>query len=309
MTKMKKINIIKVIEDDFVAEGVSDSFTLPSYLFGDPAKIVHRVTTTFKSRDRNLGVLLSGIKGNQKTTTAKFIANQTDLPVYLITEPFTGAKFQDFLNKLPMSVIFVDEFEKVYSTDELQQEFLTILDGVFQGKKLFLFTTNSTDINQFLKNRLSRIFYHYKFDNLSDEVIDEIIERELKHKEYETSLRTILTTLGNVSIDVLLNFIDEINRFKTDPKDLVKGLNIEIEQTDFDVVAIIKGVRTVGKVSFNPLTVEEFNLTLRDEQGMYHWFHENPKDYAVYNKGKTFVFESPQNKIMFTPFKRKTFEL
>lgn len=77
------------------------------------------------------------------------ICNKSDLPVIVITEPFTGSKFKEFLSSIKEeTIIFLDEFEKVYNTTELQ-EYLSILDGVFDGKKLFLFTSNDERINEF----------------------------------------------------------------------------------------------------------------------------------------------------------------
>ena len=307
--KVEKQSKIKLLVQDI--DGVyslvsQEEFNLPTKIYGNLDNTVDRVLTTFKERNGNLGVLFSGIKGNSKTTVSKMICNKSDLPVIVITEPFTGSKFKEFLSSIKEeTIIFLDEFEKVYNTTELQQEYLSILDGVFDGKKLFLFTSNDERINEFLRNRPSRIFYHFKYDNLTDDVINDIINKELKNKSFEADLRAVLLVLGNISVDVLLNFIDEVNRFNKNPKALIEGLNIEIELVDFDVVAVIKGKRFTTRCNFNPLTREEFHLDFKDEDGRWHWFTGNFKDYVMYTSGKTFIYESKDNKLYFTPFSKQ----
>lgn len=296
------VNEFKTIEQD--------DFILPTKVYGDLDSTVDRVLETFNSRKGNLGVLFSGIKGNSKTTIAKMICQKSGLPVVIITESFVGSDFKNFLSSIKEeTIIFLDEFEKVYNTPELQQEYLSILDGVFEGKKLFLFTSNSEKINEFLRNRPSRIFYHFKHDNLDESVVNDIIEQELEDKSFEEDLRALLLIIGSISIDVLLNIIDEVNRFKKSPKELVKGLNVEVEQLNFSVIIFTEGGRYETKCNFNPLTREEFYLDYRDDKERYRWLTGNFSDYTMYTRGGSFVFENQQNKLIFTPFKPFKFEL
>ena len=309
LTAKKNNFLLKNTPKGFTLE-LQPEFVLPKKVYGDLDSVVSRVLTTFKDESSNVGVLFSGIKGNSKTTTAKTLCIESGLSVIMITEPYTGADFKAFLSSLKQEVvIFIDEFEKVYHTDELQQEFLSILDGLFDKKKLFLFTSNSADINSYLRNRPSRIYYHFKYDNLESNVVDEIIENELEDKEFEPDLRAVLQILGSVSIDVLLKFIAEVNRFSKSPKELIKGMNIEIEQTNFSVIMIVNGERAETTCKFNPLVREEFFLTYQDEKGRHKWFEGNFNDYTMYTKGASFVYENTQNKLVFTPFKPFKFSL
>lgn len=296
-------------ESGFTLEEKAE-FNLPEKIYGNLDSLVQRVQDTFKLRSGNLGVLLSGIKGNSKTTLAKMICKNSGLPVILITEPFTGDGFKSYLSGMKEEVIiFIDEFEKVYNTPELQMEFLSILDGVFEGKKIFLFTTNNAEINEFLRNRPSRIFYHFKFDNLSNEVIDEIIEAELTDKTFEQDLRGIIQILGSVSIDVLLNIIDEVNRYSKSPKELIKGLNVEVEQMHFSVTLFKDGQMITTKCDFNPLVEKTFFLSYKDSKDHYGYHSGSFSDYVMYNKDGSFIFENPQYKMIFTPYKPYKFEL
>ena len=309
--RMKKSTnyLLKRNDEGFYMEE-QDKFILPSKLYGNVDTVVERITTTFSERTSNLGVLFSGIKGNSKTTTAKKVCINSKLPVIIITETFTGADFKAFLAGIKNdTIIFIDEFEKVYKTEELQQEFLSILDGVFEGKKLFLFTSNSAEINEFLRNRPSRIFYHFKYNNLEESIVNDIIDQELQDKSFEADLRAVLMILGNISVDVLLNYIDEINRFKRSPRELIKGLNIEVEQKHFSVHIYTGGEMHTTKCDFNPLTQEDFYLDYKKEKGGYGWFHGSFSDYTMYTRNNTFVFENRENKMVFIPFKPYKFEL
>lgn len=310
---LSKVNILQEIkENDNIVYTLNPSseFEIPVKIYGDIDSKVNRVLKTFKDRDRNLGVLMSGIKGNSKTTTAKMICEKSNLPVILITQPHIGSEFHSLLASIQEEVIiFIDEFEKVYNTHDLQQEFLTILDGVIGGKKLFLFTSNSEKINPFLRNRPSRIYYHFKFDNLEQEVVDEIIKKELKNKKWEIELREILQMMGYFSIDVLLNYIDEINRFDISPKVLIKGLNIEVEHKDFQVLMFINGKRYTTTTRFNPVTSDTVTIDYKDENGVYKWKNIRLSDYVRFVQGRSYVYESKEDKYVFTPYKKTNFEL
>lgn len=313
MSKITLLKLDKSVGRDapikFLRED-QEEFILPRKIYGKLDETVDRVLKTFEERDNNLGIFLSGIKGNSKTTTGKMICNKTKLPVLLITEPFVGSEFKSFLSNIKEEIIvFIDEFEKVYSTKELQQEFLSILDGVFQSKKMFIFTSNSEDINEFLKNRPSRIFYHFKYNNLDPETIDEIIDSELKNKSFEEDLRAVLMILGTISIDVILNLIDEVNRFDLSPKLMVKGLNIQVEQTHFNVTLYVKGEMVQTRCDFNPLTQDYFVLNYKNDKGHYGWYQGNFSDYVMYTKDGNFIFESSKDKMVFMPYKETKFEL
>jgi hypothetical protein len=283
---------------------------LPKVIYGDLDGVADRILTTFKERNTNLGALFSGLKGNSKTVTCSYICQKAEgIPTILITEPFTGEKFKSYITGLDNYIIFFDEFEKVYDTVELQNELLTILDGAVGGKKLFLFTSNSEKISTYLKNRPNRIFYHYKYYNLEQDVVDDIMDKELKEKQFEKEIRNILEILGTVSYDVLLNLIDEVNRFKESPKKLIKAMNIQVEQTNFRVILLLNGKRFTATVDFNPLTVENFFIDYKSQEGWWRYFTDAASNYTMYTSKGTFIFESDVNKLYFTPFKPYTMEI
>ena len=51
----------------------------------------------------------------------------------------------------------------------------------------------------------------------------------------------------------------------------------------------------------NYLDIADF----KDEDGRWHWFTGNFKDYVMYTSGKTFIYESKDNKLYFTPFSKQ----
>lgn len=291
-------------------------FKFPKKIYGEDQELAKRYVNTFNKRSKNLGILLSGDKGNGKTVTAKLICKYSKLPTILVTQPFTGEEFKSFLSNINQEVvILVDEFEKSYDTDELQQEFLTILDGIFNSKKLFIFTSNSSKINEFLKSRPGRIRYFRNYTGLSKEVIDEYIEDNLKDKEQREGLQNILSLLGNVSMDVLLHLIDEMNLYKESALEAVRKLNIQIEQNRYSVLAYIDGRRYVLTINYNPLTTRYLYLrytivdsvTKRESYGSYE---KNISKLQVETlQGKLIFKDSDGNQFTLTPEREFNFEI
>ena len=64
-------------------------------------------------------------------------------------------------------IILFDEFEKVYD-DQDQEKALTLLDGVFPSRKLFIMTVNNKwRVNEHMRNRPGRIYYMLDFAGFS----------------------------------------------------------------------------------------------------------------------------------------------
>lgn len=238
-------------------------FKFPKKIYGDAEKLAKRYLNTFNSVDGNVGVLLTGTKGTGKSVTAKMTAYLSDLAVIIITEPFCDENFKSFLSNISQKcVVFVDEFEKVYFDVNQQNNFLSILDGVFEGKKLFLFTSNEKSrVNQYMLNRPGRIHYLGEYDSLSEEIIEDVIKDTLNNKEHKVGLLEVLNILGTVTMDILMSLIKEMNMYEESAKEAVKYLNLKPESNSYDVEvlqgAVILGTTTLG---FHPLTNEEFNI-------------------------------------------------
>lgn len=226
------------IRKEFYLSQQSD-FTLPPKIYGNPEVFVNRVLKTYTTVEDSVGVLLEGLKGTGKTITAKMLAMKSDLPVVCINESFVDddvvGTFKEFVNSINEEVvIFIDEFEKTYEYRQ-QQVFLDILDGANSSKKLYIFTSNSDSVNEFLTNRLKRIRYRKSYDNISDDVFEEVVEHLLNIKSHKEELKQVLTALGISTLDILISIIEEMNIHEVNPKEAIKDLNLINEKVLFDI--------------------------------------------------------------------------
>lgn len=213
----------------FFLERMHD-FTIPDQIYGDCDILTDRYLKTFKRYNKNLGVSLSGVKGTGKSLTAKMLAMKSNLPVIIINEPFTGSMFNSFIESIDQEcVVFIDEFEKVYSKSDDQSAMLTLLDGAFMSKKLFLFTSNETSrFSNYLMNRPGRIHYFKEYKRIDDNTLQQIIDDTLVDKSHEVELKSIINLIDDANIDMVFSLIREMNDFNEGPKQAIEHLNISI---------------------------------------------------------------------------------
>lgn len=222
-----------------------NDFKLPEKIYGDTS-VVDRWLTTYNDKKRNVGVLLSGLKGGGKTITAKLLAIKSKKPVICINEPYSGSDFADFITDpiLGDCVIFIDEFEKTYPGQEIEYEerrefqgnasLLSLLDGPYETHHLFVFTVNQFKINTNLINRPSRILYAKKYEGLSEEEILEIANDKLIHKQFLEDLLKTSKRIFQLSYDILISIIDEVNRFKEPASKCIEYMNLTPMNIRFD---------------------------------------------------------------------------
>lgn len=286
----------------------TEDFKVPEVLYGNPQVGAEMVSKRFKDYRKNMGVLLSGLKGSGKTILAKLIAKEVNLPVLIIDSKLEGEGLSSFLDEIKQEVvIFIDEFEKLYDY-EAQEQFLTIMDGVFTSKKLFVFTTNTKRLNEFLKNRPSRILYDFKFDKLEEDLIEEVIEDLLQNKDYKDELINIINILTFVSFDTLISLIEEINFSNHSPTMCVRRMNINVEHVDFNVWFTINGKQYNTTIYYNPLIVKYLSLDYKDEDGRYRYYQEEISKLEKDISGDLYEFiDSKGNKFKCTPAKPFSF--
>lgn len=216
---------------DYSKEGVflrdANDFSFPEEIFDVEVPFREKVKKSFRAVNRNLGVLLEGYKGQGKSITAKLlakeIAEEMDMPVIMIGQELPKeVDFISFLSEIDQDyILFIDEFEKIFKKNHYgagddskmhsQDVFLSFMDGAIssQYRRLFLLTTNDEISSPFI-NRPSRIRYYKKYEFISQELYDMILEKKLDNKEYEEDLRQNLS-LVDCSIDLLNSIIEEIN--------------------------------------------------------------------------------------------------
>lgn len=243
----------------------ANDFSLPSKIYGNSTKLATRYLNSYTSWDGNLGVLLSGMKGTGKSLLAKQICGMAELPVIMIQHAYGGSGFISFLSKISQPVIiFLDEFEKVYQDNEQQNMLLSILDGTFNSKFLFLLTINEIGLmNHYMMNRPSRIHYHEEYKGMSDDMIKEISLDLLDDKEKVDGIITVCTYIGEISMDILISLINEINLYKDEsPMEVLEYMNLEPSSTRHSVKIIRDGKVMIDNnyTYHNPLVGESIYL-------------------------------------------------
>lgn len=211
---------------------ISDKFAFDYKVYGIERGFINRVKKTYKeTKTGNLGVLLNGLKGTGKTVTSKLLSNELDLPIIIVT----GEGFTEYLNSIPQDIlIFIDEYEKVF---EDSHEMLTIMDGALNSeyRRMFVLTSNSLDIEQNLIQRPGRIRYLKKFIDLKPQVVEQIVDDLLKHKNLRDQSLRFIATLQIITVDIVKAVIQEVNIHKEDPAAFADVFNVQKLSGKFDV--------------------------------------------------------------------------
>lgn len=223
-----------------------EQFVMPSKVYGDQS-IVNRWLTSWKHNShKNLGILLTGLKGSGKTITAQKFCIDSNLPVIIISSGFSGSDFVDFITnpKLGECIIFIDEFEKIYSEydrDNAQHDLLSIMDGNFSTKLIFLLTVNNENLNEYLVNRLNRIKYRKSYSDLEFETMEAVINDMLINKSHHESIYEFFEKVNMRTFDLLTNLIKEMNLFNEDAITCGMHLNLRSHAKQYEVFEIFKG--------------------------------------------------------------------
>lgn len=288
------------------------SFAVATKLYGDYDKYADRVLTTYKQRERNTGVLLSGVKGSGKSEMLRLICNKAakeNIPSILINSSIENISgLFSFLADIeqPM-VVALDEFDKTFSDEDAQAAMLSFLDGTSVGSgHLFVLTANREDkLSQYLMNRPGRIYYKRDFTILEDAVIEEYCKQNLKGwtEERMSGIWEAVAYVESVSFDILKALIEEMNRFGEDGRTAMGYLNVSPVQ---NLLYTYKATCTVdekevsfnwpvGSESRNPLTQRTIVVFETPEKQRVECSQENmtSADYRhgvyVFKKGNTCV--------------------
>jgi len=237
-----------------------DDIHMPDKAYSNDKNFIEHVLTEWETlKTGNLGVLMEGKKGLGKSFTANRIAKEAGVIVLKITHQVSNTvDLFGFLDKIEQDyVLQIDEFEKIfpdkYAYDDdgdrldvgdkaiiSQKDFLSYLDpgGVLKKiKTMFLFTANG-NINQYLKNRPSRVRYYREYHKISDEVINEIISDLLVDEKFKQDLLENVD-VKDLNVDVLIQIINEVNKHQKPYSSFKEFFNYKSEERVSYLVEIV----------------------------------------------------------------------
>ena len=255
---------------------VQDKFSLPTKLYGLDDTLIEHVTTIVKKTNKNIGVLLAGLKGAGKTITAKQLCNTLGFPVILITHAYPG--IDDFLNDVKENMlIFIDEYEKVFKHDK--NALLTVMDGALDNghRRIFLLTSNDIYVSPNLLERTGRIRYLRQYSDLTANLIHEIIDDTLIHLHLRDETIQFISTLETITIDIVLSIVEEVNIFCKSPTEFKDIFNVKVNKDYCDIYEVIKS----DPCRRNVLAFKGERITMYSSHHIQHTFKSVGKIMAV----------------------------
>lgn len=207
-------------------EKIDDGFTFQHKVY-KVDDFNETVLESYRKRQANTGILFNGEPGTGKTVHTKLLANASGLPIILVNQA-PGQQFLSFVAKIGQPCCFVfDEFEKYVGDNE--NVMLALLDGMATSDiaHLFIFTTNTLNVNNRFLGRPSRIRYIKTFDNLPVSFFEEYIKDNLEDMSLYDKVFDFVKDI--MTMDIVKAVVDEVNAvgFR---EDILEAFNIKSDR-------------------------------------------------------------------------------
>lgn len=211
-------------------------------LYGNVSKIADRVLDTYFHRNKSTGAAFYGEKGTGKSLQIREICHKAlarGLPVLLVSEQYSGDDFNQFIADIRQKAVVVfEEFDKVYHDNDAVNSLLTLLDGLYNSDKLYLFSTNSA-LPTYMSNRPSRIYYAYEYGkHIAKEIIEQYCADNLKDTSRIEDILKLSIVAPLFNFDMLQTLVEEMNRYPEESlSTLMDSLNVEasLEYAEFNI--------------------------------------------------------------------------
>lgn len=267
-------------------------FTVPSQLYGTIESDVNRIFSTYEARDSSSGIMLSGVMGSGKTLMAKLISHKAlskGMPTIIIQRAYSDPGFMEFIQNISQEcVILFEEIDKVYDEVDKQNKILSLFDGIYTSKKLFILTANASyKISNFILNRPGRCFYHLKFSGLDMAFIEDYCNRNLNDKSQIKSVLIVSKIVHEFNFDQLQALVQEMNRYNESAMASLKWLNIEAThiRRSWDTALYINDT-LIGDTNHDLLDEIVYGVDIKDEYSSYPYeWNISERTIGLYHNG------------------------
>ena len=231
---------------------VSDNFHFGHKIYGLEQDFIDYSIKSFKVAEKNMGLLLNGLKGCGKTVTAKILANNCGLPVIIVNS--SNIDSLSYFNNVNQPLCFMfDEFEKIINHKDTERiaPLLSFVDGTITiAKHFMIFTSNDTNISEFFIDRPGRIRYIKNYGSLNIETVKEILNDKLEYPEFKQEIIEWVMFFKFLTIDMLISIINEVNIHGVGPNRFKPFFNANNDKPTYDITVTCKDLETGEAVVF-----------------------------------------------------------